>query len=370
MSPKLNPSGKCRLRGSCCAFFKNSSCIDSCCSSAATLDVGDSLNPGLSVGDTFHILFASSGTTVMNQNSPVVTPAQIADAFVQNAADNTPGTLLAGLGTWSAVAFFDGYTNHPSGVADAVQEHARDHALVSAPAYRSDGVWLADGFAGLWDGDIAGVADGVGPSVSETGGLAGHTWTWTGSDAFGFLITPPFGCPGGAEGGATFGCGVGPQSDRTTVGYNTDFLDEWMDGNLDINSDNNISMYGLSEVITITEGGLPGDFDNNGVVDAADFTVWQDNMGLSASALNGNGSGAATAVQADYLLWKINFEALATGLEGTTAVPEPTTLLLALAVVPLRVRCGLCVVGIPCALLSADKKPSVPGRLATGMQFE
>jgi hypothetical protein len=60
--------------------------------------------------------------------------------------------------------------------------------------------------------------------------------------------------------------------------------------------------------------------------------VWQDNLGLSASALNGNGSGAATVVQADYLLWKTNFEALATGSEGTAAVPEPTTLLLALLV--------------------------------------
>ena len=68
----------------------------------------------------------------------------------------------------------------------------------------------------------------------------------------------------------------------------------------------------------------------DGVVDAADFTVWQDNLGLAASVLNGNGSGAATVVQADYLLWKTNFEALATGSEGTAAVPEPTTLLLAL----------------------------------------
>jgi hypothetical protein len=56
----------------------------------------------------------------MNQNSPVFTPAQIADAFMQNAADNMPGTLPAGLGTWSAAASFDRYTNHPSGVVNAV----------------------------------------------------------------------------------------------------------------------------------------------------------------------------------------------------------------------------------------------------------
>ena len=86
---------------------------------------------------------------------------------------------------------------------------------------------------------------------------------------------------------------------------------------------------------------LTGDFNSDGVFDAADYIVWQDNLGLSASALNGNGSGAATVVQADYLLWKTNFEALATASEGATAVPEPATLLLALlalAAVPHRVR--------------------------------
>ena len=90
--------------------------------------------------------------------------------------------------------------------------------------------------------------------------------------------------------------------------------------------------------------GIEGDFNYDGTVDAADYTRWKDNLGLSASALNGNGSGAATVVQADHLLWKTNFGlSAATGSEGATVVPEPTTLLLALlalVAVPLRVRCG------------------------------
>ena len=99
----------------------------------------------------------------------------------------------------------------------------------------------------------------------------------------------------------------------------------------------------LDEIRISTNASLPGDYDSDGVVTGADFTVWQDNLGLSAFALNGNGSGAATVVEADYLLWKTNFEALATGSEDAAAVPEPTTLLLALlalAAAPLRVRCG------------------------------
>jgi hypothetical protein len=281
---------------------------------AAIVDVGDSLNPGLSVGDTFHILFVTSTTIMMNQNSGVTTPAQFADAHVQDAADNTVGSLLTGLGTWKAMASFDGYATNSqgNGVIGATQEHARDRALVSAPVYRPDGVWLADGFADLWDGDIALPADGIGPNITELGTPeSNNSWTWSGSSFDGFLITPPFGCPGGAEGGADYGCGVGPRADRTTVGYNTDFLAKWIESGLDINSDENLPFYGLSEVITITEGGLPGDFDNNGAVDGKDFLKWQRD-GLS---------------QADLALWQANYGA--TGLSAATAaVPEPASVLL------------------------------------------
>jgi hypothetical protein len=89
---------------------------------------------------------------------------------------------------------------------------------------------------------------------------------------------------------------------------------------------------------------LTGDYNADGTVDAADYTLWQDNLGLASFALNGNGSGAATVVQDDYLLWKTNFGlSAATGSEGAAAVPEPTTLLLALLALvaaPLRVRHG------------------------------
>ena len=79
------------------------------------------------------------------------------------------------------------------------------------------------------------------------------------------------------------------------------------------------------------------------MVDAADYTLWQDNLGLDAAVLSGNGSGAATVVQADYELWRSHFgESIASG-SGADHVPEPTTLLLALLALvaaPLRVRCG------------------------------
>ncbi len=54
-------------------------------------------------------------------------------------------------------------------------------------------------------------------------------------------------------------------------------------------------------------GGLDGDYNNDGMVDITDYTVWRDNLGGDSSVLNGNGTGASTVVQADYDLWEQNF---------------------------------------------------------------
>ena len=73
-----------------------------------------------------------------------------------------------------------------------------------------------------------------------------------------------------------------------------------------------------------------GDYNGDAVVDAADYTIYQDNLGLEAAVLNGNGSGAATVGQADYALWKANFGATSARSSGANMIPEPSALLLAL----------------------------------------
>jgi len=104
------------------------------------------------------------------------------------------------------------------------------------------------------------------------------------------------------------------------------------------------NLYTTGELlVSLATSQISGDFNSDGVVDAADYTLWQDNLGLDASALNGNGSGAATVVRADYQMWKINFGQSTASGSGADHIPEPTTLLLtllALAAVPLRVRHG------------------------------
>ncbi|MCA9239348.1 MAG: hypothetical protein KDA37_04075 [Planctomycetales bacterium] len=72
--------------------------------------------------------------------------------------------------------------------------------------------------------------------------------------------------------------------------------------------------------------GLPGDFNGDAVVDAADYTVWRDNLGApDESSLGGNGSGGGGIGQEDYDLWQSNYGATAlSGASTYAAAPEPT----------------------------------------------
>ncbi len=84
----------------------------------------------------------------------------------------------------------------------------------------------------------------------------------------------------------------------------------------------------------VTGGGVPGDFNDDSVVDLADYTVWRDNLGAADdSAISGNGDGTPGVTQADYLVWKQSFgspgSAAAGSLAASATVPEPSALLLA-----------------------------------------
>jgi GH25 family lysozyme M1 (1,4-beta-N-acetylmuramidase) len=74
-----------------------------------------------------------------------------------------------------------------------------------------------------------------------------------------------------------------------------------------------------------------GDYNNSGVVDAADYAVWRDTMGQSVNpgtSSDGNSNGIIDA--GDYDIWKANFGKLVPNIAGsgigTALVPEPTTL--------------------------------------------
>lgn len=74
----------------------------------------------------------------------------------------------------------------------------------------------------------------------------------------------------------------------------------------------------------INTSSLPGDYDDNGTVDASDYTIWRDGLGTSFT-------------QADYLVWKNTYGTTSgSGIDSagtSSSVPEPAPLVLLLVAV-------------------------------------
>lgn len=91
---------------------------------------------------------------------------------------------------------------------------------------------------------------------------------------------------------------------------------------------NNTSLLSL---VVIPEG-VPGDFNDDDTVDAADYVLWKKLSGTDVDLPNDNDLPGAIG-QAEYDLWKQNFGQVAGGLggsEGHGVVPEPTAVVLLL----------------------------------------
>ena len=81
-------------------------------------------------------------------------------------------------------------------------------------------------------------------------------------------------------------------------------------------------------IMLMTVGaGMTGDYNNNGVVDAADYTLWRDSMGTNTPLANDSIGGLIG--EAHYLQWKQSFGS--SGAGSGTAVPEPTSVWLMIA---------------------------------------
>ena len=63
--------------------------------------------------------------------------------------------------------------------------------------------------------------------------------------------------------------------------------------------------YGASSVELSV--GIPGDYNDNGIVDAADYSVWRNSMNESGSNLAADGDGNGSIGAGDFLVWKSHF---------------------------------------------------------------
>ncbi len=107
---------------------------------------------------------------------------------------------------------------------------------------------------------------------------------------------------------------------------------------IDWNPVNNIMDENLVNITTIIELTFDdADYNFDGIVDAADYSVWRDSLGSTTQAeADGNGNGIVD--QADYDLWVSNFAVTSFSNSTSAAVPEPAAIFMVLSGIALM-RC-------------------------------
>ena len=74
---------------------------------------------------------------------------------------------------------------------------------------------------------------------------------------------------------------------------------------------------------------VPGDYNQNGLVDTADYVVWRDTVGQMSAGLAADGNGDRQIDAADFNVWRTHFGATVVSATASTLapVPEPATAL-------------------------------------------
>ena len=94
----------------------------------------------------------------------------------------------------------------------------------------------------------------------------------------------------------------------------------------------NTPAYFAADDLVLTDAVVLGDYNRTNGVDAADYTVWCDQLGNLVSppgnGPDGNGNGLVDSD--DYIVWKTSFEQITRSRKTTVVanVPEPTRLCL------------------------------------------
>jgi hypothetical protein len=101
---------------------------------------------------------------------------------------------------------------------------------------------------------------------------------------------------------------------------------------IDVGVDVGLPFNGLAPDIgwleTVPPTVLPGDYNDDHIVDAGDYTVWRNNLNSAADLPNDETPGMVD--ESDYDVWKLHFGAslAGSGSRVSNAVPEPASVLL------------------------------------------
>ena len=79
---------------------------------------------------------------------------------------------------------------------------------------------------------------------------------------------------------------------------------------------------GTASSVVVQLSMVVGDYNGDGIVDAADYTVWRDTLG-STTALQADGDNNGVIDADDYLVWASRFGASALP-SNADAIPEPS----------------------------------------------
>jgi hypothetical protein len=95
--------------------------------------------------------------------------------------------------------------------------------------------------------------------------------------------------------------------------------------------------YGFKTYVdTMDQSDLPGDYNGDHTVNAADYTVWRNNLGAATEmSLLGNGNGMNGVDIGDYMHWKSNYGVSNGGgaaLASSRSVPEPSALAMMMSI--------------------------------------
>jgi hypothetical protein len=94
--------------------------------------------------------------------------------------------------------------------------------------------------------------------------------------------------------------------------------------------------------------GVPGDYNSNGVVDAADYVVWRQHLGTSFQLPNEvSGVTPGSVTQEDYNAWRARFgntSGAGSGL-SSSSVPEPGAFVVLLSAIASFFGAGLRSIG-------------------------